>query len=215
MKRPIRTNPFLRQTRVPPGETEAPPPSYDPISHNVNAILAFYRGEELKIKSSQRRVEHISALLGRPIVLALILASVTMWIVANLLASQLGRRVPDSPPFYWLQGAISLAGLLTSMVVLIKQHRMSKQERQRAHLDLQVNLLTEQKVTKLINLIEELRRDLPMVSNREDSVATAFEQATDASTVLSTIEEWNEADAIAERAAVAATVRLPSVEPEA
>ena len=206
-----RINPFLRRAAVPTGQVAPPPSTYDPISHNVDAILAFYRCEELKIKRSQRRGEHISAFLGRPIILASVLMIVAVWIVANLLTARFGRPAPDSPPFFWLQGAVTLAVLLTSMVVLIKQNRMGKLERQRAHLDLQVNLLTEQKVTKLIELIEELRRDLPMVRNREDSVAAALQQPTDASTVLSTIEEWNEADAIAERVADAPTLRLSAV----
>ncbi len=35
---------------------------------------------------------------------------------------------------------------------------------QRAHLDLKVTLLTEQKAAKLIDLLEELRRDLPKLT---------------------------------------------------
>ena len=38
-----------------------------------------------------------------------------------------------------------------------EQNRLGKLEELRAHLDLQVNLLTEQKTTKLIDLMEELR----------------------------------------------------------
>ena len=67
-----------------------------------------------------------------------------------------------------------MGALLTATVVLIKQNRLAKIEEQRAHLDLQLNLLTEQKTTKLIDLIEELRLDLPMVKNRHDPEAAAF-----------------------------------------
>jgi uncharacterized membrane protein len=49
-------------------------------------------------------------------------------------------------------------------------------------------LLTEQKVTKLIHLLEELRRDLPMVENRHDSEAVALQQRTDPAQVLSALE---------------------------
>jgi uncharacterized membrane protein len=73
-------------------------------------------------------------------------------------------------------------------VVLIAQRRQTKVTEERAHLDLQINLLTEQKVTKLIHLIEELRRDLPMVRNREDPHAAALEQRTDAAQVLSALK---------------------------
>jgi uncharacterized membrane protein len=94
----------------------------------------------------------------------------------------------DPPPFVWLTGFLTLAALVTATVVLFAQNRQSKLENQRAHLDLQVNLLTEQKVTKLIHLIEELRRDLPMVRDRDDAEATALQQRTEAAHVLSALE---------------------------
>jgi uncharacterized membrane protein len=48
--------------------------------------------------------------------------------------------------------------------------------------------LTEQKVTKLIHLIEELRRDLPMVENRHDPEAAALQQRTDTAQILSALQ---------------------------
>jgi uncharacterized membrane protein len=62
-------------------------------------------------------------------------------------------------------------------------------EQQHTHLDLQVNLLTEQKVTKLIHLIEELRHDLPMVKDRDDPHSAALQERTDTLQVLSAIEK--------------------------
>jgi uncharacterized membrane protein len=59
---------------------------------------------------------------------------------------------------------------------------------------LQINLTTEQKVAKVINLIEELRRDLPMVKNRYDAQAETFAEKTDALQVLSAIEAVGLAD---------------------
>jgi uncharacterized membrane protein len=47
---------------------------------------------------------------------------------------------------------VSLEGVLLSTFVLIKRNRMSQRADQRAHLDLQVNLLTEKEVTKMLQL---------------------------------------------------------------
>ena len=106
-----------------------------------------------------------------------------LWILANLFIGVWGGYPFDSPPFIGLQGIVSLSALITTTVVLIKQNRLAKLEEQRAHLELQVNLLTEQKTTKLINLMEELRRDLPMVKDRHDP-----------DQVLSALDEWRETD---------------------
>jgi uncharacterized membrane protein len=93
----------------------------------------------------------------------------------------------DPPPFAWLQGCLTLVGVVTATVVVIAQNRFASLDSQRSHLDLQVNLLTEQKVTKVIHLLEELRRDLPMVEDRHDSDAVALQQHTNTEQVLSAI----------------------------
>ena len=79
-------------------------------------------------------------------------------------------------------------------MVLIKQSRLAKLEEQRAHLDLQVNLLTEQKTTKIIELLEELRRDLPMVKDRHDPEAAAMQQPTNPREVLAALDERRETE---------------------
>ncbi len=113
---------------------------------------------------------------------------VVLWIGANLIARHLGAAPLDQPPFPALQGMLTFVALLTTTVVLIAQNRLTRIETQRSQLDLQVNLLTEQKVTKLIDLLEELRRDLPMVKDRHDPEATALQQRTDTAQVLVALE---------------------------
>ena len=142
------------------------------ISQNIDSILAFYRREEKKISDSQRLLERIGGLMGRPSYLAYVLALVALWVVANALSEGFGFAALDPPPFFWLQGVVSLSALLTTTVVLIAQNRESKLEEQRLHLELQVNLLTEQKTTTIIRLLEELRHDLPMVKDRHDPEVT-------------------------------------------
>ena len=87
----------------------------------------------------------------------------------------------------WLQGFLTFVAMLTATVVLVAQNRQTQLAEQRAHLDLQINLLTEQKVTKVIHLLEELRRDLPMVRDREDPQAAALKEQTDTAQVVSAL----------------------------
>ena len=72
-----------------------------------------------------------------------------IWVAVNLWGMKHGWRHVDSPPFFWLQGIVSCNALLLTVAVLIRQNRMAQVAEHRAHLDLQINLLTEQKVTKL------------------------------------------------------------------
>jgi uncharacterized membrane protein len=52
-----------------------------------------------------------------------------------------------------------------------------------------VNLLTEEKSSKIISLLEELRRDMPNVSNKHDREAEEMAKPADAKAVLSAIED--------------------------
>ncbi len=90
---------------------------------------------------------------------------------------------------------VTLGALLLTIVILITQNRQARLAERRAQLDLQVNLLAEQKITKLISLVEELRRDLPSVQNRHDPEAEAMQTATDPHAVLEALEEKMEAAA--------------------
>ena len=161
----------------------------DPITLNIESIAAFYKREDQKVTRSQRIVEATSSIAGRPIFLGCIVLFVALWILANVVAGQVGMAAFDPPPFFWLAGIVSLWALLTTTVVLIRQERLAKLEERREQLDLQVNLLTEQKTTKLIHLLEELRRDMPMVKNRHDPESEAMQQPTDPHRVLAEMDE--------------------------
>ena len=161
----------------------------DHIDQNIENVVALRRQDWQQTSPSQRRVERISRVVGRPAYLVAILLFVILWISVNLAARNLGRWTFDPQPFPILQGLLTLVALLTTTIVLIAQNRQTKLEQQHDHLDLQVNLLTEQKVSKLILLIEELRRDLPMVKDRHDPQAMAMQEAADTTQVLSAIRE--------------------------
>ena len=168
-----------------------PPPYADPpeqVAENIETILEYYRREEKKVSGSQRTLELVRRVLGRPAFLVVTLTFVALWIGAE----SAGWVDFDPPPYFWLQGLVSLSALLMAAVILITQNRQSKIEAMHAHLDLQVNMLTEQKVSKLIELIEELRRDLPMVRDRRDASAEALQEPANAHEMLKALHEGHE-----------------------
>ncbi|HEV2979477.1 MAG TPA: DUF1003 domain-containing protein [Casimicrobiaceae bacterium] len=164
------------------------------ISQNIDSIWTFYHREEQKISDSRRLLETVGGFMGRPFYLACVLCFVVLWLLANTLGVRLGFQPLDPPPFSWLQGIVSLGALLTTTVVLITQNREADLEEQRLELELQVNLLTEQKTTKLIRLLEELRRDLPMVKDRHDPEAAALQKPTNPEEVLAALEQRRDKD---------------------
>src|ERR1017187_3778891 len=166
----------------------------DQTSQNIEAVLDFYTREEQKISRSQRILERISHFIGQPVFLGFILLFVALWMLANAVLRQFGMAEFDPAPFSWLQGIVGLGALLTATVVLTKQNRLTKLAEQRAHLDLKVTLLTEQTAAKLIDLLEQWRRDVPNVSNRHDPEAAALKQSMNPDLVLAALDERSEPD---------------------
>jgi uncharacterized membrane protein len=186
---------------TPPPERAAQKPSTvheqgrDQIGQNIEAVLDFYSRERGKMSYWQRALERAGDWIGRPVFLAFTLLFVFCWTLWDMTLLWMHKPEFDPAPFFALQGIVGLAALLTTTVVLIKQNRLARLEEQRAHLDLKVNLLTEQKAAKLIELLEELRRDLPNVNNRHDAEAMALKQSMSPDLVLATLDERSNADA--------------------
>lgn len=168
----------------------------DHVSQQLETIAALHSRAERDVSFHQRAVETVTAFLGRPLFLNLVIAYVAFWVLANLFPERFGILQFDKPPFNWLQGEVSLGALLLTIVILITQNRQARLAERRAQLDLQVNLLAEQKIAKLIALVEELRRDLPSVRNRIDPEAEAMSESADPHAVLEALEEKMEEAAV-------------------
>lgn len=164
----------------------------DHVLHNAEVVAAVKAHAERGINRHQRAVEQLTAAIGRPMAIYAVLTVVGAWVTLNVLLHLTGHA-PDPPPFFWLQGAVSLAGLMTAIMVLTTQNRQARHAEERAQLDLHVNLAAEQKAAKVVALLEELRRDLPNVRDRKDMVADAMSEAVDPHAVLSVLAETFEA----------------------
>ena len=167
---------------------EAAPTVHDPINANIDAVVALHAFAERQVDSHQRTVESLTAWLGRPQFFYGILVGVGLWMGVNAAAPLLHLPRWDDPPFAWLQGTVGLGALLMTSVILITQNRQGKLAERREQLELQMSLLTEQRTAKIIDLLEELRRDMPSVHNRIDLQAEALTKTVDPHEVLAALE---------------------------
>ena len=156
---------------------------------NLSAVLEFYANETRKLSRAQRLLEQIVRVNGQPVFLVMAMAFVLAWIGVNAWLEFMHRPAFDPLPYHLLHGVVSLGALVTATMVLIKQERLGRLAEQRDHLDLKVMLLTEQKAAKMIELIEELRRDLPDVRDRLDSGAAVLKEPLSPDIVLATLEQ--------------------------
>ena len=162
-------------------------PLSEQVVKNIEAIIGFQAKQEQKLRLRDRLVEKIAAFFGKSEFLYLQLLFFTSWVICTHLAPQL---LPFGlPPFDVNEMGIDIAALLIATGVLVQQTRQDRLAEQRSHLTLQINLLTEQKIAKLIELVEELRADLPTIRDRYDAEAKIMQQATDPQVVLDILQD--------------------------
>jgi uncharacterized membrane protein len=82
------------------------------------------------------------------------LVVVGLWIAANL--GWVGGVRPWDPTFVVLAMIASVEAIFLSTFVLITQNRMAAENDRRDALDLQVNLLAEHEITRLIRLVSAI-----------------------------------------------------------
>jgi uncharacterized membrane protein len=168
-------------------EKGEPIPSH--VTQTVESIADMHVRAIARLSRHQRSIEWFTSQLGRPVALYIIATLVVGWVALNVALLATGRTPLDRPPFSYLQGAATVAALLTTTIVLTSQNRQMHHADQRAQLDLQVNLLVDAKVTKLIALVEELRRDLPSVPDRRDTLAEEMKETVAPHVMLEVLEQ--------------------------
>jgi uncharacterized membrane protein len=156
---------------------------------NLERLKMFQEVEDAQISGVQLLIERISAFLGSPVYFVFALAFIILWMLLNRWGASVGWHMFDQPPYPWLQGLVSSNALLLTVAVLIRQNRMAKVAEHRAHLDLQINLLTEQKATKILQIVDELQRELTALRKHPDSQVAEMTKPADAHALMHAIKQ--------------------------
>src|SRR5271166_2942592 len=179
----------LRRGRPVP-ETDAAasiPPIH--IEETIQSIAGLDAEYHANATQHQRVVDRITSLMGSANFIAALAVFVVGWVSLNGLAAALGYRALDAPPFAWLAGAASLASLYLVILILTTQRGDDRLTQRRELLNLELTILSEQKIAKVVALLEELRHDSPHLHNRVDELAEVMARPADPRSVIDAIKE--------------------------
>jgi len=165
----------------------APLPSH--VEETIGSHARLHADRSREVLPFQHLIARLTRVLGRPAFLLAVLVAIVGWAALNLVLLHAGIRPPDPPPFSWLQGTVSGLALIMTILILSTQQRDDKIGEHRAQLTLQLSLLSEQKLAKLIALLEDLRRDDPHIADRSDPQADAMSVPADPHAVSEAIKE--------------------------
>jgi uncharacterized membrane protein len=154
-------------------QTRAP----GPAEENINTIIKLEEHALKERTTADRIADAIANFVGSMPFVAVHIFWFAVWTVINV--GVLGAFWKFDPyPFALLCMLVSLEGVLLSTFVLIKQNRMSQRADQRAHLDLQVNLLAEKEITKVLQMQRLICQRLGIREGETDPEAIELSQVT-------------------------------------
>lgn len=159
------------------------------IEDTVQAIAKLHADHQQEAGKLQRFVERLTAQIGRPQFLALLTIGIILWVGGNSLARWDGFEPWDPPPFVWLEDVLGITALYVTVLILTTQRREDQLAGYREQLTLELAIVSEQKSAKIITLLEEMRRDNPILEDRVDEEAVAMSVATDPQAVLDAIKD--------------------------
>jgi uncharacterized membrane protein len=107
------------------------------------------------------------------------------WIAWNLIP---GLPHFDNYPFIFLTLCVSLEAIFLSSFILISQNYEMRVAERRNQLDLQINLLSEQENTKMLQLLDRMARKMGLYEE-DDPEIQVLEQATRPETLARQIDD--------------------------
>jgi uncharacterized membrane protein len=150
----------------------------------------IHDASDAELSGVHRRILSVTAVLAKPAVPLVVLALVLVWLAANSLLPK--GRVWDPPPFPFLGLGATITALFSTLLIIAAQRREEEVARRRAQLTLQLAALSEQKIAKVISLLEEQRRENPLLPDRADALARDMSTGTDPAHILDRIIETHE-----------------------
>jgi uncharacterized membrane protein len=164
---------------------ENSPPLSHAMMHNIRTIINI-RQNAIRERGLQGWIaDAITGFAGRMVFVYIHIAWFGAWILLN--SGRFGIPPFDPFPHGLLTMIVSLEAIFLSTFVLISQKRMSEDDQRRADLDLQMNLLGEHELTRVLMMLDRIEDKLG-IENDSDSELAELEKEIKPEDVLAEIE---------------------------
>jgi uncharacterized membrane protein len=155
------------------------------VERNIDALLKRHRQEENNKTIEDKIADKVTFFTGSMLFVYLHLALFSLWIIWN--AGLIGLK-PFDPSFVVLAMFASVEAIFLSTFVLISQNRMNEQADKRADLNLQVSLLAEHEVTRLITLVRIMAKKMN-IEDADDPEIDELSKDVQPEKVMDTMEK--------------------------
>lgn len=135
------------------------------LRRNIRALEERRAEEDRNAPLQQRLADRITAFAGSMTFVYLHAAIFGLWILANTVGLPGVPRF--DPSLVVLAMAASVEAIFLSTFVLISQNRMAAVAEKRSELDLQIGLLAEHEITKIVQIVSQLAERLGVDVDQE------------------------------------------------
>jgi uncharacterized membrane protein len=160
----------------------------DMTQRNVESIVRLEKTAKASRTKSDRIADVIANFCGSMPFVWAHLIGFTGWIIVNIMP---GVGHFDPFPFTFLTLIVSLEAIFLSTFILISQNHETRLSDRRNQLDLQINLLTEQKNTKMLTILERIAEKVGARTG-DDPHLKVLEQATQPEKLVDQIQQITE-----------------------
>lgn len=160
--------------------------THQPIRRTVTEIVRLERRDRSAMSRSNRLAGAITGLAGSMPFVYLHVAWFAAWIALN--QGIVGPPPFDSFPFGLLTMIVSLEAIFLATFVLISQNRQARQSDRRTKIDLQLNVISEQEVSKIRRLLDLISTHLGIDLTAEPDLQQ-MEHVTDLTRLMDEIDE--------------------------
>lgn len=168
-----------------PGTTKEEPETIRIVERNVNALL-HRKKEDFKNRSlTEKFVGAITSFAGSMASIYFHCVLFGAWITWNL---GLLNLKPFDPNFIFLATFAAVEAIFLTTFVLVGQKHMNAQAEKWAELDLQISLLTEHEVTRVLTLVTALAKKMN-IEVAEDKEIEELSKDIHPNKVLDTMEK--------------------------
>jgi uncharacterized membrane protein len=171
------------------------------VARNIEKTAGLDGKDRLNMGPSDHFADLMTKFSGSMLFVWLHMVWFGAWIALNVA----GVLTFDDFPFGFLTMIVSLEAIFLSTFVLISQNRQALQSDRRAKVDLQVNLISEQEITKIMSLVAEIHDNLSL-GGRHDPELEHMQQETRVESLADAVDNI-EAGTNAARAREAAPIR--------
>jgi uncharacterized membrane protein len=155
------------------------------LERNIRALEERKRREDAEASGEERLAQAITRFTGSLKFVYLHLVLVGGWVAVN---AGLVPGVPRfDPTFVILATVASVEAIFLSTFVLISQNRQAEAADQRANLDLQISLLAEHEITRILKLVSAMAAKLE-VQEAQDPELDELERDVAPEAVLDELE---------------------------